>query len=736
MRISKKSYFIFLLIFSLLAGACSESSKSLSGIASGTVLSTVKSGTGWGLQVLQKGKLKLSQPNPFQIEIYTDSIHKQILKLPYESIEQSGKELIAKASVKANEAVFDVTDKWQVTDSILFCKRNVVVKGNASGGFLSSISFITASKYLRPQADIFVPGMIYGSTGHLSARSIGSIENFANGIGNAFIREDRMPAPLFGVSFNDGFKVSMLNPSPDGNTSLADAHDVTVKTLIDTAFRFGSMGVSIKPDTFLIGYKYPGSEGDITYTGNTYPGGQLKKWRNRYHPIAEGFTQNYAVAFRFSGENSFPEFYKNDWRWAWNTLNPKVNHQDINLVERSMLDMLADRVEEKNGKSGITNWMLANAGAPLQSDRKAIMGFTGKNIEAAYFLLLDGDSNAPTAKEHRKKGIDIINSFTKLKMSPPVGEGFNLDNGKPELALPSDKKMYLRSFGDDMKMLLKAIRYERKNGRDHADWLAWVQSFADWLVPQQYADGGFPRTWRPVTGEVVDSSAQASYNVVPMLTLLTELTGNQNYQKAAIKAAAYCWNSYLTNGCFVGGTIDNPDVVDKEAGTLSVEAYLSLYHATKDQVWVERAVAAANYAETWIYIWNVPMVPGEDDSTLGWKKGVPSVGLQLISTGHSLVDDYMAFDTDEFAFLYKATGDKHYFDVAKLLLHNTKSMVAVPGRLYDLRGPGWQQEHWSLAPLRGNGLHRGWLPWVTTSQLNGIQGLKELDENLYNELCQ
>jgi hypothetical protein len=71
----------------------------------------------------------------------------------------------------------------------------------------------------------------------------------------------------------------------------------------------------------------------------------------------------------------------------------------------------------------------------------------------------------------------------------------------------------------------------------------------------------------------------------------------------------------------------------------------------------------------------------------------------------------------------------------KLLPHNTKSMVAIPGRLHDLRVPGWQQEHWSLAPLLGNGLHRGWLPWVSTSQLNGIPGLKELDENLYNELC-
>lgn len=111
-----------------------------------------------------------------------------------------------------------------------------------------------------------------------------------------------------------------------------------------------------------------------------------------------------------------------------------------------------------------------------------------------------------------------------------------------------------------------------------------------------------------------------------------------------------------------------------------------------------------------------------------------AVGLQLISSGHSLVDMYMAFDVDEYAGLFKYTGDVHYLAMARLLLHNTKSMLALPERMYDLKGPGWQQEHWSLAPHRGFGLHRGWLPWVSTSHLNGIFGLEELDKTLYNQL--
>ena len=44
----------------------------------------------------------------------------------------------------------------------------------------------------------------------------------------------------------------------------------------------------------------------------------------------------------------------------------------------------------------------------------------------------------------------------------------------------------------------------------------------------------------------------------------------------------------------------------------------------------------------------------------------------------------MAFDADEYARLYQLTGDRHYLAVARLLLHNTKTMLAMPGRTYDL----------------------------------------------------
>jgi hypothetical protein len=81
------------------------------------------------------------------------------------------------------------------------------------------------------------------------------------------------------------------------------------------------------------------------------------------------------------------------------------------------------------------------------------------------------------------------------------------------------------------------------------------------------------------------------------------------------------------------------------------------------------------------------------------------------------------------------TKDDHYLDVARVLLHGTKAMLALPGRTYDVLGPGWQQEHWRMGPgTRGMGAHRDWLPWVSVNHIHGIVGLDQLDRGLYQQL--
>ena len=86
----------------------------------------------------------------------------------------------------------------------------------------------------------------------------------------------------------------------------------------------------------------------------------------------------------------------------------------------------------------------------------------------------------------------------------------------------------------------------------------------------------------------------------------------------------------------------------------------------------------------------------------------------------------MAMNAAAFARLYCLTGDEHFLDVSRVVTHGTKSMLALPGRAFDLRGPGWQQEHWCVAIPRGRGLSRNWLPWVSVANVEGILRVEDL----------
>jgi hypothetical protein len=83
------------------------------------------------------------------------------------------------------------------------------------------------------------------------------------------------------------------------------------------------------------------------------------------------------------------------------------------------------------------------------------------------------------------------------------------------------------------------------------------------------------------------------------------------------------------------------------------------------------------------------------------------------------VDTYLSRHVGEFLQLAELTGDQHYRDIARLLLHNTKQMVQLADE-YGYARPGYQIEHWSIGRGRGYGLNSGWLPWVASAHVLSI----------------
>jgi hypothetical protein len=702
----------------------------------------------YGLVVTFAGREFMRQPKPVRVEIYlSDERPVQEYASSYSSISRESNGFTGAAEIHLPDGVkIGIQDRWRIADSTVRVSRTVKVEGNAPGGFLSTIRLESDEGVSLSRLKIFVPGMIYGSSECITPTAIGGKAHYEAGVRQVRIREDRLPIPMVGLYHNDGNSVTVLNPNPDASTNVRDAEEKIAQNQINEGCRVASLGYCEEGDRVTLGMWFPGTEGEVAYQWALAPHNQIRKWRGRYHPFRSGLRQCYEVEFRFGHDQSFTEFYTTAWRSAWEKLTPRVMPQNIELVRRTIVAMVADRVVSGHGRSGIPTIWESTTGEEISTEdsilvaknREAVMGFLGRNTDLAYFMLHEaGSDHSEQATRYRALATSILDSFCTIPMSPPAAEGFSLSDGSlVSLTFRGIPLIHLRALSEGVKSTLKAWEFEKTYGRDHPQWFQWCIDFVDWLLTQQSEHGGFPRAWRMPLVHGADEPSKSSYTAIALLVLVSKITGRRIYLDAALRAAEFCWTEDHCMDYFVGGTLDNPDVVDKEAGTLSLEAYLSVYEASGEEKWLERAEAAASFAETWMYCWNVPMAEGADPAALHWKKGVSSVGYQLISTGHSAVDGYMAFDVANYAKLYAYTRDRHYLDVARILLHNTKQMVALPGRTFDFAGPGWQQEGWNLTPPRGYGWHRHWLPWIAASHLAGIVELQEFDPDLYRRLAE
>jgi hypothetical protein len=703
----------------------------------------VRDGSGaWGIDIAGGGGPHLFQPKPARLEVWRADNDVRQHADGYKSVRKLADGLDAEAEIDCgSNVVFHVRDHWSLSGAVVSVRRTVKVAGDSPGGFNSSVGFSVDPSVHWTNVNCLAPGALYGDPTYNGARSPGGTMN--NEARRFVMREDILPAPLFALSFEKGSSVTMLDPSPRGDTIEADTR-LARPVVTDGRLQFGALGAwQTNGSPIEFGFVFPGTSETMGGGRGAPPGRRMIR---RYHPIDPGFTQSYEVNFRFGRNESFRDLTRNSWRWAWNTLKPPVHTIDVEQMRRVLTDHLESQAFTTNGRTAIPFAVYTQETNQVQWNHTMVaMGFVAKNIECADQLLLEGERDrTERGQKMRKTGLAIIASLIDALPAVPLqGTGYNLATGKPWGASgeQSDNNWtapWLRNATEDMRVLMQAYQREKAQGRAHPGWFNWVKQYADWLVLQQREDGSFPRRWERGSSTAAETSGTSSYCPVPLLVLMSGETDDPRYQQSAIRAADYIWNNFGTHGLYVGGAIDNPNITDKEAGMLSMEAFLSLYEATRDSKWLERAGAAATFTESWIWIWTVPMPLDADDTQLHWKKSAPALGFQGITAMNSgSVDEYLDWAVPSYARLFKYTGDRHYLDVARVLLHDTKQMVALPKRQYDMRGIGWQQEGWRMGPGgggRGTSGHRFWLPWISANHLHGISGLEELDPALYQQL--
>jgi len=590
-------------------------------------------------------------------------------------------------------------------------RRRVTVGkiGGADKGFRTQIAVSSMGSSANSDVDVFVPGNWYCDAAHVPISGlIGDPKQR-----NYLFREDRLPLPLAMLrERSSGLCIELIHAKPDGATFV---QEYTSDPVIDERMQFASLGLS-RDQTLAVELDYPGVEADQTRMGD---GRRTDHPAQRFHPIRSGIVQDYQALIRISRQNQFSDAMRQSWRDAFDAMSVEVVPVPMDRVYQASIDLLDHYGNVYNGTPGFPFNVLLPSGKIRHVSMQ--MGFVGEQIPCACHLITAGLSQARPALV--QKGEAIVDFWARNCLTP---------EGLPRTWFDVEPqphwrnyKTYTRIATDGMEGMLQAWRREQLAHRPQPRWLDCCQAFGQWLLNHQNPDGSFCRQY-DFDGSILIPSKSASLHPVRFLVDLSNATDDGRYLDAARRAGGFAVSDIGPNANYYGGTADNADVKDKEAGWIAMDSFLSLYDATADRRWLDAARGAADYTETWTYCWNVP-IP-RDDPRVSLPPMKTTAGMGLIATGHSSADGFLAFAPFAYYRLAILTDDAHYAQMARILLYDTRQLVDYDGA-WHYGQPGLLTEATTLAAPRGRGVS-AWLPWCTAAILDPMVQFQDVFDSM------
>jgi len=666
----------------------------------------------------QIGSAQFQAKLPMMVEVLDVSGATNWLGANYSAVVPVDGELRCAGDIRTGAGtVFEFTDTYRCGKQAetFLLERTVQVRspGANDAGFMSRFSLESSEPASLREQEVFVPGVWYLDNRQAPKPALG-----ADSSDNVFlIREDRMALPLVMMRIkSSGATITLTHCEPVGTTCLADNRSGRV---VDGRIQVASLGLWSHENP-AVSFCYPATEGERSYLRGPASGrsaGQRTHWAERFHPVQAGIKHSYQIMIGLSCETNFPAAMRYAWRTAYAENPPAIARTDISACYEASIKLISDWSKTCNGCPGIPFRLRLPQGELMENaDINYQMGFVGQQLPLAYQLLrygllhhdekiiLKGEAmvdfwatNSPTAQGLPRTWFDVY--------PQPHWRPYNT---------------FMRTASDGMTGALMAWDVMQASHRPKPEWLRFCRGFGDWLVQHQNPDGSWYREY-DWDSHPVNQGKQNTTHSIKFLVDLSKVTGEKKYLAAALRAGNYSFANIHQAFEYVGGTPDNPNVMDKEAGFLALDAFLALHDATGEKRWLDAAAQAGDFTETWLYCWNIPLPL--DDRSVTFPKGCTTTGFSLIATGHSGADLFLAAAPFLYYRLYLATGDAHYADIARQTLFNTKQGMDINGSL-GYGHTGLCTEALSLAPPRGHGVNT-WLPWLTWAMIDPITRLED-----------
>lgn len=695
------------------------------------------------------------QDSPVQLTVSEEyglvGVREKSLACGYDSVKKH--EYGFAASVKLSSeggSVFRVNDLWFISaEGVFNLSRNIVVEksGKTEKGFNSMFTVSASSQSGNIEDyDITLPSLVYRDSSHIPQTAIGAELD----VEALFAKETRMGMPYVFIrdrKENNAITVSHYQPQVSTEGIVGGG----VHGEADEGIQYGSLGyINDKESGLSAGFVYPCKEGPTYYGGSG--------WATRFHPIEKGVKHQYKLSVIPQADASYNDAFTYATLKAYGNGLADLFNADLDAVYDVSIGLLSDRYSEY-GTGEIKSAGLPFA-VPLDKERENTfsspsmqMGFVGAQTSLAAQMIKVGYEKDDLSLI--SKGTNMIDFWTSETIYPnyqPLpfvwwDRDQNFKGGTPRMtAAGRPYPGFLRILCDGMDGIMEACKYvESAGGNVPEKWMETVLRVANFFYEKQEADGCLRRAYDVQTGNINTDKSDESYqgdsklntaSVVPFFYKISDYYAAEGMQEnaaafaaAAKKATDYVYdNIYLTLQKYIGGTIDQHNIVDKEAGIFAMRAFTAAYIATGEEKYLAAAENAGCFVLTFIYTYDFAVPCGDpyQNSYNPFKNGGAS-GFSIIATGHSNADIFSSYTVYDFYKLYLLSGNETYRNIAVFIENNSKQAVDYDGRhgfLYRGTSPEASQlANFNYSTVDIPGI---WLPWNTDACIRPMSDLQTL----------
>ena len=676
-----------------------------------------------GIKVFRGDTLLYFNARPVYVSVKTYGAINEFRDIPYDRVAGKDGDIVGEALfTTGNGSEVFVRDIWSAVGGGLKIDRSAVVQKAVGDdlGFQTKISFFQAASEELRDFEYFSPGQWYRNNEYAGDFALGRNMDLQY----YWRKETYSGLPMFAMRHKEsGETISLSRWAADATLPSLDRTTTENYAYVDPKITVGSFGVSkARPEALTYTYyghmmatplpeaKCDGVSIDYIYpaVNGQQPSGGIGPVRTAQpltnitwvHPMREGFSQHCAAAVTFGCYGGFGEMMRATWREVYPRLKDRLFDVDNALLFENMMRFLRE-VTKQFGEAWGTPFVAQLPDFDPNSF-SAEIGFVGQQAGIGYQLLRWGRLREDP--EAVRKGLGILDFWSKHTMTeagfPRLWVHLSVHQAEPQ-------PIWVRQIGDGLEAILDAYVFEAGRGTIHESWLDYCVRTADWLVKVQNEDGSFYRSYQDDGTCRMDSKASTQC-VVRFFIQLYLVTKKEAYLRAALRAGEWSYLHQYQLFEYRGGPCDTSDILDKESGIYAMFAFLALYDVTEDKKWLEAACGAADYSETFTFVWHFPVhvqYPAHPFNRYHIS------GQSNVSVGTAGGDIYMAACSYTYYRLWLLTGDRHYLDFAEFLNRNCKQANDVDGSCgYRYIGMVNEGAHFSEQEYRSR-YH--WLPWCT-----------------------